>query len=91
MASLNPFDYRPAQIAKALIAGLTGVIGLLGLAANTFGDGAFATVGGWAAAAALFLTPILVFLQKAQPWINVLDNLTGGGEGGSGAGMAADN
>ena len=73
MNTSNPLKYRPAQIAKALIAALTGVVGLLGLAASTFSDGALADIGGWAAAAALFLTPILVFLKKAEPWFGLLD------------------
>lgn len=76
MASMNPLDYKPAQIAKALVSALTGSIGLLGLAALAFTDGPLAAVGGWATAAALFLTPVLVFLQKAQPWIDMLDGST---------------
>lgn len=72
MTASNPLTYKPAQIAKALIATLTGVVGLLGLAAATFTDGALATGGGWATAAALFLTPILVFLKKAEPWMGLL-------------------
>ncbi|MBF6374450.1 hypothetical protein [Nocardia farcinica] len=77
MTSLNPLRYKPSQIAKALIAALTSIVGLLGLAASTFADGALATVGQWAAAAALFLAPILVFLKKAEPWIGMLDQLRG--------------
>lgn len=73
MASLNPLSYHPAQIAKALVALLTSLIGLLGVAASVFADGGLATAGQWATAAALFLAPILVFLQKAQPLIQVLD------------------
>lgn len=73
MDSLNPFDYTPAQIAKALVAGLTALVGLLGLIVATFTDGPLDAVGHWAAAAALFLTPILVFLKRAQPWIDMLD------------------
>lgn len=73
MNSLNPLKYKPAQIAKSLIAVLTGAVGLLGLVASELADGPLATVGGWAAAAALFLTPILVFLQKAKPWMDLLD------------------
>ena len=73
MNSLNPLRYKPAQIAKTLVATLTGVIGLLGLFAAEFAEGPLATVGGWAAAAALFLTPILVFLKRAEPWIDLLD------------------
>ncbi|BAD56389.1 hypothetical protein [Nocardia farcinica] len=77
MTSLNPLRYKPSQIAKALIAALTSIVGLLGLAASTFADGALATVGQWAIAAALFLAPILVFLKKAEPWIGMLDQLRG--------------
>ncbi|MEV0247977.1 hypothetical protein AB0H76_15395 [Nocardia sp. NPDC050712] len=91
MNSKNPFQYRPSQIAKALIALLTSIVALLGLAATTFADGTFATVGGWAAAAAIFLTPILVFLQKATPWMDLLDRMIPqAGEGSGGAGVAAD-
>ncbi|MFI6368718.1 hypothetical protein ACIBG0_39055 [Nocardia sp. NPDC050630] len=72
---MNPFKYSPGQIAKALIAALTSVIALLGLAAATFGDGTFATIGTWATAAAVFLTPILVFLKKAEPWFGMLDRV----------------
>ncbi len=78
MASLNPLDYKPAQIAKSLISTLTGIVGLLGLAALAFTDGPLSAVGGWATAAALFLTPILVFLQKAQPWMDMLGGSTPG-------------
>lgn len=73
MSTLNPLKYRPGQVAKALIATLTGVIGLCGLIAAEFADGPLATVGGWAAAAALFLTPIAVFLKKAEPWIGMIE------------------
>jgi hypothetical protein len=70
---MNPLKYRPAQIAKAIVAALTSVVALLGLAAATFAEGPLATVGGYAAAAAIFLTPIVVFLKKAEPWIDMLD------------------
>ncbi|MFD3748318.1 hypothetical protein [Nocardia sp. NPDC058633] len=79
--SMNPLTYRPTQVAKALVAVLTSVVALLGLAAATFGEGTLATVGTWAAAAAVFLTPILVFLKKAEPWIGMLDGIfPGAGE-----------
>lgn len=87
MASKNPFDYKPAQIAKSLIAVLTSVVGLLGVVASAFATGDLATVGHWATAAALFLTPILVFLQKAQPW---MDLLGGGGSAGADRATAGD-
>ena len=78
---MNPMKYRPAQIAKALIAALTSVMALLGLAAATFGEGTLATVGTWATAAFVFLTPILVFLKRAEPWIGILDGIfPGAGE-----------
>lgn len=67
MDSLNPLRYRPAQIAKALVALLTCVIGLCGVCTTLFTTGTLAALGESAAAAALFLTPILVFLQKAEP------------------------
>ncbi|MBF6328724.1 hypothetical protein [Nocardia transvalensis] len=73
MTSLNPLRYKPSQIAKALIAGLTCIVGLLGVTASTFATGDLAVVGKWAATAALFLTPVLVFLQRAEPIIDRLD------------------
>ena len=78
MSTLNPLKYKPSQIAKALVAGLGSIVGLLGLAASTFAEGTLATVGQWATAASLFLIPILVFLKKAEPWIGMLDGLAGG-------------
>lgn len=74
--SLNPLDYKPAQIAKSLIALLTSVIALAGVLAAALADGGLAAAGGWVAGVAVALTPILVFLQKVQPWMNLL----GGGE-----------
>lgn len=76
-AALNPFNYRPSQIAKALIALLTSVIGGLGLAAAVFTEGPLAVLGQWAIAAALFLAPILVFVKRAEPLFGMLDNLRG--------------
>lgn len=73
MASLNPLDYHPAEIAKALVALLTSVLGFLGLAASVFADGGLVTAGHWATAAALFLAPILVFLKRAQLLIGAID------------------
>lgn len=70
---MNPLKYRPGQIAKSLVAVLTGVVGLLGLVAAEFAEPPLATIGGWATAAALFLTPILVFLKKVEPWIGLID------------------
>ncbi|WP_280393029.1 hypothetical protein [Nocardia wallacei] len=73
MASLNPLDYKPSQIAKALIAALSSAIALVGVLAMALTDGGLATAGGWVAGVAVFLTPILVFLQKVQPWLAMLD------------------
>lgn len=85
-ASLNPLDYHPAQIAKALVALLTSVLGFLGLAASVFADGGLVTAGHWATAAALFLAPILVFMQKAQSVIDVVDGEDAGGADRTAAG-----
>ena len=63
--SKNPFDYKPAEIAKALVALGVTVVALLGLAATVFVDGPLAVVGASASAAALFANPILVFLKQA--------------------------
>lgn len=91
MNPLNPFRYKPSQIAKAIVALLASLIAMLGLAASAFADGPMATAGGWAAAAAIFLTPILVFLQKAAPWMALLDRMIPqAGEDSGGAGLAAD-
>lgn len=79
MASLNPLDYHPAQIAKALVALLTSVISVLGVLAATLATGGLAQAGGWVAGAAAVLTPILVFLKKAEPVISVLDGEDAGG------------
>lgn len=91
--SLNPLNYKPSQIAKAIVAALGAVVGLLGWAAATFTDGSLAAVGQWATAASLIAIPILVFFKKVEPWMNMLDGRTafGSGEGVGGAGMAADN
>lgn len=83
MASLNPLDYRPAQVAKALVALLTSVIGLLGVATSVFATGGLAAVGHWATAAALFLAPVLVFLQKAESVAEILDE-PGGADSAAG-------
>jgi hypothetical protein len=72
---VNPFKYKPSQIAKAIIAALSSVVALAGLAAAEFTEGPLSTFGGYAAAVAIFLTPILVFLQKAEPWAGMLDAL----------------
>ena len=76
-AALNPFNYRAAQIAKALVALLTSTLGFLGLAAAVFTEGPLVVFGQWAIAAALFLTPILVFIKRAEPLFGMLDNLRG--------------
>ncbi len=73
MASMNPFDYKPSQIAKAIVAALTAAVGLCGWAASNLTEGPLATVGGWATAASLVLIPILVFAKKAAPWAGMLD------------------
>lgn len=70
---MNPFKYKPSQIAKALSALIVAVVGLLGVVASTFTDGSFATIGQWATVASLFLVPIVVFLKKAEPWMPLLD------------------
>jgi hypothetical protein len=73
---MNPLHYKPSQIAKALVALLTSSIAFLGLLAivgSTSNIGTLATVGAWAVGAAAFLTPVLVFIKKAEPVIDSLD------------------
>ncbi|MBF6301159.1 hypothetical protein IU459_26975 [Nocardia amamiensis] len=83
MNTLNPLKYKPSQIAKAIVAGLGAVVGLLGVAASTFTDGPLTALGQWATAASLLLIPILVFVKKAEPWIGVLEpGPPGGGREG---------
>nr|WP_296763787.1 hypothetical protein [Rhodococcus sp. (in: high G+C Gram-positive bacteria)] len=77
--SINPLKYTPAQLAKAGVALLTALVALLGFAATNFVDGPLATVGGYAAVAALVLNPIVVFLKQAAPVISVLGNPFGTG------------
>jgi len=79
-ASKNPFDYRPAQIAKALVALLTSIVGLLGVAASVAATGDLQVVGHWATATALCLTPIVVFLKRAQPFLDAVDPSAGNGQ-----------
>lgn len=71
--SLNPLDYRPAQIAKALVALLTSMIVLMGTLAAALTSGGLADAGLWVAGVAAFLTPIAVFLKKAEPLFGMLD------------------
>ncbi|WP_280448480.1 hypothetical protein [Nocardia brasiliensis] len=71
--SLNPLNYRPAQIAKALVALLTSLIALLGTLAAALSSGGLADAGLWVAGVAAFLTPIVVFLKKAEPLFGMLD------------------
>lgn len=72
-ASLNPLTYHPAQVAKALVALLTSVIGFLGLLASVLATGGLSSAGAWIAGVAVFLTPILVFLKKAEKVVDVVD------------------
>lgn len=81
MASINPFDYRPAEIAKSLVALLTSVIALGGVLAATLTTGGLADAGAWVAGIAVFLTPIVVFLKRAALVADLLD----GGEDAGGA------
>ncbi|MEV0357096.1 hypothetical protein AB0H71_13645 [Nocardia sp. NPDC050697] len=71
---MNPLRYKPSQIAKFLVALLGGIVGLLGVAADTFATGMLASVGQWATTGALVITPIWVFFQKVEPWIGMVDN-----------------
>ncbi len=64
MGSFNPFKYKPAQLAKALIAILGGLVTIC----------ASQVLGTWGVVfGATVLTPALVFLVKARPWIEALD------------------
>ena len=63
---MNPFSYRAREVAKALVALLSSVIALLGLAAVLFADGPLSDIGTFAAAAAMALNPYLVFAKRAE-------------------------
>jgi hypothetical protein len=72
-ASLNPLDYRPAQIAKALVALLTSGVTILGVLAAALASGGLADAGVWVAGIAAALTGPLVFLKRAAPLIDMFD------------------
>jgi hypothetical protein len=65
-ASLNPFAYKPAQVAKAIVALLTAVIALAGLIASALTTGGLSTAASWVGYVAIALGPILVFAQKME-------------------------
>lgn len=67
--SLNPLDYSPKQIFKALVAGGVSACILLSLLGQSFTDGPLKDVGLWAIAIFAVLNPIIVFLKKAEPVI----------------------
>jgi hypothetical protein len=72
-ASLNPLAYKPSQIAKALVAVVTAVIGILTLIAGDLMTGGLSTAAEWVTGVVMALTPVLVFLKKAQNVIDVVD------------------
>lgn len=71
--SRNPFAYHPAQIAKALVALLTSVIGLLGIVSASLSTGGLATASSWVAGVAVALTAPLVFLKRAEQVADIID------------------
>jgi hypothetical protein len=71
---MNPLNYSPGQMAKSIAAFVTVAVGLLGLAAAEFTEGPLAPIGGWAGTALIALTPVVVFLKKAEPWIGMVGN-----------------
>lgn len=71
--SLNPFAYRPAEIAKALAALLTAAITVLGLIAMALTTGGLSTAAAWIAGIAAALTPPLVFLKRAESVIDIVE------------------
>lgn len=73
MASLNPLAYHPAQIAKTIVALLTSTIAILGVLAGALATGGLAAAGAWVAGIAAALTPVLVFLKRAEPVIDIVD------------------
>ena len=75
-ASLNPFSYKPAQIAKALVAVVGGVIAIATLIASDLTTGGLSTAAGWVSGVVMSLTPVLVFLKKAETVIDVVDPST---------------
>jgi hypothetical protein len=76
-ASLNPLDYHPAQIAKALVALSTSAIAILGLLASALATGGLAQAGAWVGGVAAALTPVLVFLKRGADVINIVDPAAG--------------
>lgn len=72
-ASLNPLAYKPSQIAKALVAVVTAVIGVLTLIAGDLMTGGLSTAAEWVTGIVLALTPVLVFLKRAEAVIDVVD------------------
>lgn len=73
MASMNPLDYHPAQLAKAIAAALTSIVAVLGTIAAALASGGLADAGLWVAGVAAALTPIVVFLKRAQPLADLFD------------------
>lgn len=84
---MNPLDYHPAQIAKALVALLTSTITILGVVAAALADGGLGDAGLWVAGVAAFLVTPLVFLKRAAPVIDLFDRRSG--EAPDGADLAA--
>lgn len=72
-ASLNPLAYKPSQIAKALVAVVTAVIAIATLIAADLTTGGLSTAATWVSGIAIALTPVLVFLKRAQSVIDVVD------------------
>jgi predicted cation transporter len=70
---VNPLKYHPAQIAKAIVAALSCTVILAGLAANLSATGPLHMVGSWAIGAGAVLTPVLVFMQKAETVLEKID------------------
>lgn len=79
-ASLNPFAYRPAEVAKALVAFATALVAVLTLIASDLATGGLSTAAGWVSGVAMALTPVIVFLKRAETVIDAVDG--GGGDGG---------
>jgi hypothetical protein len=72
-ASLNPFSYKPAQVAKAAVAVVTALVGIATLIASDLTTGGLSTAAGWVSGVVMLLTPVLVFLKRAENIIDAVD------------------
>jgi hypothetical protein len=72
-ASLNPFDYKLSQIAKAAVAFVTALIAIATLIASDLTTGGLSTAAGWVSGVVMVLTPVLVYLKRAEAVVEAVD------------------